>query len=628
MQMKPPPAVLDRSHLRRLVLTCCLAAIAAGLATGSWGESIPLVMVQGDSQAMRFDRMTRVATVDPQVVDVIVTGFYELVVMAKGPGRTKLYVWDRQGRHDYAVVVKPDRKAQEAQRQLEQILPRRFAYTILDNRTLLIKGDVKDQREQDEIQKVAEDVAKEIGVHLVAVYFREDLAMTPAQRQAQVLRQILGDRFQYVVWDEKTVMVMGEVADAPELAEIEALVKAGSTGGVQVANLVTIGSPREPAPVLEIAQALGPEYRVWPLRGKTVVVEGVAPDAAAKERVDRIVETFKARAEVVNLVTVAEKPGLPLAEKRNLLASALGERLQVQTVADRALVVTGSVGSQAELKDVEQVVALFAADTEVLNLVKVVSPAKRQVLVKVQVLDVRKGALDRVGVAWGQLSGAGEELSLRTPNYSWLFRAYRTLQPDLTSPVGFLINALVQSNEAKVLAQPNLLVNDGDEASILVGGEVPIPVPQTSGGATAITIEYKPFGVKLDVKPEIVGENRINLLVTPEVSDIDPSVSVVVAGLSIPGFRTRRESTTTEMISGDTLAIGGLIQSTVSKVINKVPVLGDIPILGQLFRSKEFQTGESELVIFVTPEIVTAEEMGARGQAAGARLTPRGGGGG
>lgn len=587
----------SKSYAKILVLFCSL--LLAGLVTRAETESIPLVLTEGDSKILHFRTMQRVATIDPQVADVIVSNLNELVVVGRGAGRTKIYVWDKQGRHDYAVVVKPRERAQDVVQQLRELLPPNLRYNILDNQTLLLQGEVPSLRELERIEQIAAGIAKQVRIiNLIEV---QDAELSGAQRQATVLRRILGEEFQYVVWDENTLMVMGQVESEAELQQLAQVVLAGSTSGVTVANLVTLGSPWEPAPAGEIAQALGPSYHVWPLYGRTVVIEGLVPDAAAKERADRLLAAFEPRAQIVNLIQVAEAPGLSLHEQRELLQSALGDNLQVRTVADRALVVEGTVATEAELEDVKQVVALFAADSHITNLVKMVAPEKRQILVKARIIDVRTTALQRLGITWGEMR-AGD---LGTPNYSWLVQTEGGV--DNVYPIGARLNALAQNNEARILAQPNLLVNDGEAADILVGGEVPIPVPSTGVGGTAITIDYKPYGVTLDIETQIEGEDRVRLTVTTEVSDIDTSQTVVIAGIGVPAFRTRRVTTTVDVVSGATLAIGGLIQSDQTKVVSKVPFLGDLPIIGSLFRSREFTEGESELVILVTPEIVTAE---------------------
>ncbi len=154
----------------------------------------------------------------------------------------------------------------------------------------------------------------------------------------------------------------------------------------------------------------------------------------------------------------------------------------------------------------------------------------------------------------------------------------------------------------KVLAEPTLVARSGETASFLSGGEIPIPIPQGDG---TISITFKRFGVQLQFLPTVLSEDRIHLQVTPEVSQPDFSTGAVQAGgLSVPSFRTRRASTGVELADGQSFAIGGLLQDNVSTSYEQFPFLGDLPILGNLFRSQQFQRDETELVIIVTPRLV------------------------
>ena len=141
----------------------------------------------------------------------------------------------------------------------------------------------------------------------------------------------------------------------------------------------------------------------------------------------------------------------------------------------------------------------------------------------------------------------------------------------------------------------------------MAGGEFPVPVLQGNGGGNGgngFTIEFKPFGVSLAFTPTVLADGVINLVVEPEVSSIDPSASITVNGLVIPGLQTRRASTTLELRDGESFALAGLIRKDFSTTVRQVPLLGSIPILGALFRSSGFQKGETELVIVVTPRLV------------------------
>jgi pilus assembly protein CpaC len=174
------------------------------------------------------------------------------------------------------------------------------------------------------------------------------------------------------------------------------------------------------------------------------------------------------------------------------------------------------------------------------------------------------------------------------------------------------LDALEKKGLLKTLAEPNLIALSGDTASFLAGGEFPVPVAQdTEGGVATITVEFKPFGVSLSFTPTVIGKDLINLVVSPEVSAIDrTNVFSTVPGFNIPGVITRRATTTVELRDGQSFAIAGLIQSDFTDTVNQVPGLGDVPIIGALARSSEFQREETELVIIVTPYLVKPAPAG------------------
>jgi pilus assembly protein CpaC len=162
----------------------------------------------------------------------------------------------------------------------------------------------------------------------------------------------------------------------------------------------------------------------------------------------------------------------------------------------------------------------------------------------------------------------------------------------------------------KVLAEPTLITLSGKTANFLAGGEFPIPVPQSSGGGgTTITIEYKPFGVGLNFSPTVLSNKKISMQVAPEVSELDFSRAVSISGFVVPAITTRRVSTVIELADGQSFAIAGLLNEQVRENISKFPILGDIPVLGALFRSSNFQKNETELVVIVTPHLVKPLDM-------------------
>jgi pilus assembly protein CpaC len=167
-----------------------------------------------------------------------------------------------------------------------------------------------------------------------------------------------------------------------------------------------------------------------------------------------------------------------------------------------------------------------------------------------------------------------------------------------------LIDAMKERGLIKVLAEPTLITMSGKQANFLAGGEYPIPVPSSGASGSGITINYKTFGVGLNFTPTVLGNGKISMEVAPEVSDLDFTNAVYMDGYLVPGLNVRRVSTTVELADGQSFAVAGLLRDDVKEAVKRVPFLGDIPILGVLFRSSEFQKNETELVIIVTPHLV------------------------
>jgi pilus assembly protein CpaC len=178
---------------------------------------------------------------------------------------------------------------------------------------------------------------------------------------------------------------------------------------------------------------------------------------------------------------------------------------------------------------------------------------------------------------------------------------YGFLVSQLTNRLQVEVNALEQKGLARSLAEPNLVALSGDTASFLAGGQFPVP---EVGGLGAVAFAYQPYGVGLSFTPTVLGNGVINLVIKPEVSEIDTTHTVTVAGTSVPGLITRKASTTLELRDGQSFLLGGLLQNDSTTAQDQLPWLGDVPVLGALFRSSEYQKNETDLVILVTPHIV------------------------
>jgi pilus assembly protein CpaC len=198
-------------------------------------------------------------------------------------------------------------------------------------------------------------------------------------------------------------------------------------------------------------------------------------------------------------------------------------------------------------------------------------------------------------------------------NTPFVFTKPPTVSPAVTMFMGFpnsdlelFIQALAENQYLRILAEPNLVALSGEEASFLAGGEFPIPVVQGTGAGagTSVTIEYKQFGVRLKFRPTVLGENAIRLQIASEVSDLTDIGSVELQGFRVPALVTRRADTTLEMRSGQTFAMAGLINESTNAQAARVPMLGDLPVLGTLFRSVRYRSAETELLVLVTASLV------------------------
>jgi pilus assembly protein CpaC len=200
------------------------------------------------------------------------------------------------------------------------------------------------------------------------------------------------------------------------------------------------------------------------------------------------------------------------------------------------------------------------------------------------------------GTIPGQISGTSTTFNLGDLLNIFIFR------PDLNLAV--TIRALQQNNVLQILAEPNLLALNGREASFLAGGEFPFPVVQGTGGLNSVTIQFKEFGVRLKFTPSILSDGTIRLKVAPEVSALDFSNGLSVSGFSVPALSTRRAETEVELKDGQSFAIAGLIDNRLTENASRIPGLGDIPIIGKLFRSRSTNKTKTELMVMVTPKLV------------------------
>lgn len=185
-----------------------------------------------------------------------------------------------------------------------------------------------------------------------------------------------------------------------------------------------------------------------------------------------------------------------------------------------------------------------------------------------------------------------------------LSNAFQLVGADSGSGFIGIVSLLEANGFAQTLAEPSLVTTSGEPASFLAGGEFPIPVAQGGNGGTSISIEYREFGIRVTLLPTVVSPEHIVVKVSPEVSDLDFSAGVSVAGVAVPALTTRRAETTVELGDGESFVIGGLISRNLSSTAERVPFLGDLPVIGAFFRRSRYQRSDTELIMIVSPHLV------------------------
>jgi pilus assembly protein CpaC len=338
------------------------------------------------------------------------------------------------------------------------------------------------------------------------------------------------------------------------------------------------------------------------LMGERVVLEGQAQSSQDSEAVARVLNLYPTVRSFVSTGPDA-KSGIALSMSQAFVRAGLSH-VQVNVVGS-TLFLEGAVESAQDLRKADLVAKALGEDVQ--NLLTV--GLKRMVLSEVQFVEIRRSSRDRAGVKYptdvtGSVTSALD------------------LQRKLLGPLegGFSAKVLGSSEFAagfqlndgvgRVLAQPRLLCASGEQAEFLAGGEIPIPLVTT----TQLSVEYKQYGIILRIKPTADAFGNIQTEIEAEASEVDTSVAVSVGGSSsVPGFRTRKVKTNVTVRQGETIVLSGVFSHDEQKSVSKIPGIGQIPILGELFKNRGFDSAKRELVIFVTPRLVNPDSEKVRG---------------
>ncbi len=378
-----------------------------------------------------------------------------------------------------------------------------------------------------------------------------------------------------------------------------------AVGDARIADVILL-NPRE---VYMLGRTVGTtNLIVWQKTGDTVIADlTVSADTATLQAgIDKLTGQagmVKVSAAADSIMVSGTVPDVVMAEHVLQMANAYVTRQRPTS--------TGGPGSGASAPAGTSSQPAATSDggmsLKVINMLTIAAP--QQVMLEVKVAEVSKTLVDQLGASFGIAHASG----------SWTYTLLSNLlsgNPSLlngtkSNGTFFSIDAQKRDGLVKMLAEPNLMAISGQEASFLAGGKIFIPVASTpdGGGFTRITLEEKEFGVAVRFTPTVLGDGRINLKVAPEVSELNKEgVGISASGVNgtaiLPSFTTRRAATTVQLFDGQSFAIGGLIKNNSTNNIKAVPGLGEIPVLGALFRSNDFQTDRTELVFVITPRLV------------------------
>lgn len=584
----------------------------------------------GKAIALKVPGLRSVSVAAPEIADVQVLTADTLGVLGKKVGNTSLIVVTAVQTFVWEVQVTPEPFLRERLQQLIG-LPTVAVEVVKD--AIVLTGTVPSPNERERVTALARLFAT-----TVLDLLRVEEAPTPPQPPKPSLPSpeeieraigIKGIRARIVgdaVLLEGSVETPEDVTRAEKVAVLFApkvinLLQARPLSAAELQAMIAVPTVK----VRETAEAL--------------VLEGTVPTPEDLNRINEL--SAQARRKVVNWVKVAPptvSPTVPFAQK---VKDAIGiPTVEVQG-DEKGLILTGTVATQAEKERALRIARFMlglppvpspppttptlpivvpgvgiapmptaptgappssaAQEPRLLDLLEV--KGGKQIRVELRVLEINRNALRDLGVNFPALASGVTIGQIANPDTGGVTGvAQRT-------PLQAVLTALEQRNAARILSTPSAVVLSGQEARFNVGGEVPIPVATVAPGVgTTATVEFRPFGLVMSVLPTVEPNGKIRLAINAEVSELDFTIAVRINDAIIPGTRTRKASTQVELASGETLVMSGLVQRLTQEVVNRVPLLGRIPILGELFTSRRFQQGETELAILVTPTLVEPSE--------------------
>jgi pilus assembly protein CpaC len=541
-----------------LPLLAGLSGTIAAQATPGSQAVRRIALVAGRSTVIGTDfPVVRIAVADPEIADVTVVRPREILIDGKSAGIVTVVVWGATARQELEVAVEP--AIGPLQRQLLVLFPGEDIRVSTADEAIILSGQVSSAAVALRVAQIAD--ASSSKTRVINLLKRpDDGPRSPSNGQKVTL-----------ISGRSTVLTTG--FDVVRIAVADPAVAAA-----------TVVQPRE---ILVEAKAAGTV---------SLIVWG---------EVDR--QQFE----------LAVEPAIGSLQLQ-LQGLFPGEDIRV-TVSEEAVVLSGRVSAMTIAQRAEEVAEASSSKSKVINMLQAPAGASsQQVMLQVRFAEVDRRALTELGASFIARRDKFDAIT-STQQYAApviddekqapiVFSDYLNLfffwRPE---GIGGVIRALKERGYFHSLAEPNLIAYNGQEASFLAGGEFPVPVVQ--GATGTVTIQWKEFGVRLNFRPTITGD-QIRLKVKPEVSAIDFEKGITLSGFRVPALTTRRAETEVELKDGQSFAIAGLLNNVAQQTADRIPILGDLPIVGTLFRSRRTQKDQTELLVLITPKLVRPLEAG------------------
>ncbi|MCS7186784.1 MAG: BON domain-containing protein [Armatimonadetes bacterium] len=605
---------------------------------------IQVIQVQvGKAVVLTIRNLKSVSVANPEVADVQILSPDHLGVLGKSVGSTTLILIADGRTFTLDVQVVPEPFLRE---RLLALISIPTVQVEIVKGAIVLSGTVPAQQDKERVAALARlfaatviDLLKVEEVKPVPVEEKEVKPALPSPEEIERGIGIEGVKVR-VVGD--SIVLEGVVKSPEDASRAE---KIAVLLAPKVVNLLQV-RPMTADEIQALISIPTVKVRSTP---EAIVVEGEVSSAEELQKLNEILA--QVRGKVVNWVKVAAPPPAPPPPS---FADKVKEAIGIPTIEvrgdEKGLVLMGTVATQADKERALRIarfmlglppvpppapapsgavtfspIGIGAAvmgmnptaanpaappqpQPQILDLIEV--KGGKQIRVELQVVEINRTALRNLGVEYPALS---QPDPLQAPGI-----VFGQIENPATggvtgfaqrTPIKAVLQAMERKDLARTLSAPSAVVLSGQEARFNVGGEIPIPVATVAPGVgTTTAVEFRPFGLVLSVIPTVEPNGKIDLKVSTEVSELDTTIAINIGGALIPGTKIRKASTQVELASGETLVMSGLVQRVHQEIVNRVPFLSKIPILGELFTSRKFQRGETELAILVTPILVEPTE--------------------